>query len=417
MKNLKKIVLILGFIIPTMSYSQNCDDFTTYPWSPIGDTLGYTQSGTYPIVNVPYFGNASNGSWSFNQSSDPGMYGVTSGSNFSYDGTNQLITFEIYGFYDQYNQMGFSVNGSAAIDLSQNFPITIGNIVIDLDTSAINNGNWEHAYLTFSGETSEIEIYCFESGIVEVCVEDSINTGCTNLTNNNWNPIGDTLGYSQNGFPIINTSYYGLGNSNQNWELGGVFGGMYGIQNGAKFLFDGSSQIISFDIYSHFVSSEATGFSINGSTPVDLLLTTNYPIIINNVIVNLDTTLANNNGNWESATLSFTGLIDNIELYMFEAGILEFCATDAPNLGLIKSTPDINLKVYPNPVVNQVFITANTKIKNITLFSISGQLILEQQTIENQSTNMDVSHISEGIYFINVELTNGLSKSTKLIIK
>ncbi len=147
-----------------------CDDFETYTWNPQGDTLGYTQSGQYPILGVPYFGSGSNGSWLYNSVNNPGMYGFTSGSQFLFDNSNQIVQFEIYGFYSQYGQMGFSVNGFTPIDLSQTFPLTIGNVTIDLDTSLTNQGGWENAYLTFTGEINDIKLYCFESGIVDLCI-------------------------------------------------------------------------------------------------------------------------------------------------------------------------------------------------------------------------------------------------------
>lgn len=157
-----------------MGYSQTpgCNDFTTYTWQPSGDTLGYTQGGVYPIMNVPYFGSGSVSAWDFTQTnSHPGMFGGTSGVNFSFDGSNQVITYEIYGFYNQFNQMGFSVNGSSATAMNGSFPVTIAGITVNLDTSATNFSNWENVYLSFSGNVNEIEIYAFESGVIEMCIE------------------------------------------------------------------------------------------------------------------------------------------------------------------------------------------------------------------------------------------------------
>lgn len=169
-----------GMCVDTIS--SICDDFTTYNWQPNGDTLGYTQGGIYPVINVPYDTNSTLGSWGYNLSpSNPGMYGVTAGAKLSFNGNNQTIMYEIYGFYNQFSQMKFSVNGSSALALNGNFPVTIAGVTVNLDTSATNFFNWENVYLSFSGNVNEIKIYAFESGIKQMCVDTANVTAISEI--------------------------------------------------------------------------------------------------------------------------------------------------------------------------------------------------------------------------------------------
>ncbi len=144
-----------------------CDDFTSSEWPQgtlfyDGDTIGYTQGGISPIVLK------TDAFCAFN-SSEPGIY-LIGPASFRFNGDFQIAQFEIYGFNDQYDQMGFEVNGNGFISLGDDFPLSIGDVVVDLDMSAENIGVWEYSYLIFEGVVNEIEITGFESGIVNLCV-------------------------------------------------------------------------------------------------------------------------------------------------------------------------------------------------------------------------------------------------------
>nr|WP_314495570.1 T9SS type A sorting domain-containing protein [uncultured Chryseobacterium sp.] len=60
------------------------------------------------------------------------------------------------------------------------------------------------------------------------------------------------------------------------------------------------------------------------------------------------------------------------------------------------------LKIYPNPTTGLVYIKSPEKIKKITVHNSIGQLILQN---ENQS-EIDFSHLPEGMYIVNVESGN-----------
>ncbi len=380
---LRKMAFItMLMVIKAISYSQNnttCDDFTTYNWQPNGDTLGHTQGGTYPILG--------NSGWILG---NQGMYGVNDTAEFSFDGSSQVITYEIYAFYNQYNQMGFSVNGSSYTALNGSFPVTIGGVTVNLDTSAANNNNWENAYLSFTGNVNSINIYTFESGIKKMCVSPASIGGCDDFTTYNWQPNGDTLGYTQGGtYPILGNSGWMLGNQ-----------GMYGVNDTADFSFNGSSQVITYEIYGFYNQYNQMGFSVNGSSFT--ALNGSFPVTIGGVTVNLDTTAANTN-NWENSYLSFTGNVNSIDIYTFESGIKKMCV-DSVN---INAVPEFNnlysINIYPNPASSNITIEHKNNIQQkitLSLLDIQGQQIVNEKINFTSKQTIDISSLSNGVYIL-----------------
>jgi len=77
--------------------------------------------------------------------------------------------------------------------------------------------------------------------------------------------------------------------------------------------------------------------------------------------------------------------------------------------------PEMNVIVYPNPVVNQCTITSDKQLRSIQLFSLTGQKLLDK-TLQTQTTTLDISNLNTGIYFIKITIEDG-SSITKKIIK
>lgn len=150
----------------TYSQTSYCDDFTSVNWATSsfigGDTIGFTQNQTY-------LAQVSSGGFCELNNGNPGLF-FNGPVVFHFDGAQQKVNFEIYGYYGQYAQYGFNVNGSAVNYLDQTFPLTIGGVTVGLDTSLTNIPGFKSANLTFSGAISTIEFEGFESGIAEMCV-------------------------------------------------------------------------------------------------------------------------------------------------------------------------------------------------------------------------------------------------------
>ncbi|MDD4528969.1 MAG: T9SS type A sorting domain-containing protein, partial [Bacteroidales bacterium] len=74
--------------------------------------------------------------------------------------------------------------------------------------------------------------------------------------------------------------------------------------------------------------------------------------------------------------------------------------------------------IFPNPASNQVYINLKNYNKETFKLDIYNQLGMNVKTIMiNQMSNrINVSELSNGIYFLKIETTNGVS-CKKLIIQ
>lgn len=72
----------------------------------------------------------------------------------------------------------------------------------------------------------------------------------------------------------------------------------------------------------------------------------------------------------------------------------------------------IQLDVYPNPAIDIVTIKSSENIKHINVFNTLGSKV-----ISTQHNELNVSHLSKGLYLINISLENGSIMVKKLIKK
>lgn len=86
------------------------------------------------------------------------------------------------------------------------------------------------------------------------------------------------------------------------------------------------------------------------------------------------------------------------------------------NLGTL-SINEVSLEdsfsIYPNPANDFIIINNTDWIKSKTLFSITGQLIKQEN---NQNEKIDISNLQQGLYLLEIETTNN-QKVTKKIVK
>ncbi|RSK40349.1 T9SS type A sorting domain-containing protein [Mangrovimonas spongiae] len=90
-----------------------------------------------------------------------------------------------------------------------------------------------------------------------------------------------------------------------------------------------------------------------------------------------------------------------------DLGAYEYNST----LGVDNVSLAINsVKLYPNPATDIVHINTNETIKNVTVFNINGQKVLE---VPNQS-QINVSNLPTGMYFLSIK-TNQSNKNIKIL--
>lgn len=418
MKKLKLTILSLMMFQTFFLMAQEfvCDDFedmTEWPTTSFGADylIGYSQGGTQAINSgATTFGDV-NGS-------QPGIYGVGP-VDFNFDGTNQTARFLMYGFLGQFDEMGFSVNGSSLIYLNATFPMTVSGVEVDLDLSPLNDGSWEYFYLTFTGEINEISQELFESGVTELCVEHlEEEDACDHfLDTETWYldeefGEGDLLGYTQGGaYEVRCTEGHGYLN---------MFGDV-GISIGTgtvNFEFSGENQTARFTVY-HTGYDDNMGFAINGASLS--YLDVSFPVVIDGVTVGLDTTPTDpgeEDDIWGYLSyLTFTGEIDDISIYALEGGVTELCveALDPVDDAGIDNQTTARFSLYPNPATNQVTIIANAPLNQIQLFALSGELISTELGLGSTQKQMDISYLESGIYIVKTVLEDGSQHVQKLI--
>lgn len=74
------------------------------------------------------------------------------------------------------------------------------------------------------------------------------------------------------------------------------------------------------------------------------------------------------------------------------------------------------IKIYPNPVSETVYLESEKNIETVILFDMLGKKIIQQKP-NSFNTEITVSSLDKGIYTLNILLENGITKTTKLIVK
>lgn len=78
----------------------------------------------------------------------------------------------------------------------------------------------------------------------------------------------------------------------------------------------------------------------------------------------------------------------------------------------IANSPKEEINVFPNPAKDQLFINSDDKIEKVNIFNANGQLVLSSSWI----SAIDISALSSGIYFLELESTLKSSR-TRFVIE
>ncbi len=81
-----------------------------------------------------------------------------------------------------------------------------------------------------------------------------------------------------------------------------------------------------------------------------------------------------------------------------------------PNVGLSENTLSQNIKLFPNPVTEKLFIEGLTEA-NVKVINLVGEMIIQK----NNANSIDVSSLNSGIYFL--QITSGNTQSVIKFIK
>jgi hypothetical protein len=87
-------------------------------------------------------------------------------------------------------------------------------------------------------------------------------------------------------------------------------------------------------------------------------------------------------------------------------------------IGINENENDLNISFYPNPASESIsfnFNKADCRIEKIELYDITGSLVHSQNSC--QSNKLDVSFLSEGVYFVSAFTNKGTVRSKFNVLK
>lgn len=96
--------------------------------------------------------------------------------------------------------------------------------------------------------------------------------------------------------------------------------------------------------------------------------------------------------------------------------IIDLGAIEAENSMSINEAENTRISIYPNPFDNVILIDAETTVKQIELFSISGQSIASVLPNSNL-TQFELDALERGVYFIKITTANNTITTHKVIKK
>lgn len=105
---------------------------------------------------------------------------------------------------------------------------------------------------------------------------------------------------------------------------------------------------------------------------------------------------------WNKGGYARNVYVDNIYAYKKE------------NPVSIISDKAVELSVYPNPVVDKVFVESVEDINSIEVFNSIGKR-LKVQRENNSQSEIDFSSLDNGVYYLRISLANGNVVTEKIL--
>jgi len=76
-----------------------------------------------------------------------------------------------------------------------------------------------------------------------------------------------------------------------------------------------------------------------------------------------------------------------------------------------------SLSIYPNPVSDDIHITGMDNVDKLIITNITGQVVKRFDNVETSNFSLNVSDLTQGIYFINARTADGTSSTAKFLKK
>lgn len=88
-----------------------------------------------------------------------------------------------------------------------------------------------------------------------------------------------------------------------------------------------------------------------------------------------------------------------------------------PTLGVSEMITESNVGVYPNPAKDQIQIETTTQVNSYQIVDLNGKIILNSNDTFNNTSVVDISTLSTGIYNLIIKLNNGDLVQEKIVVE
>ncbi|MFO7868651.1 MAG: carbohydrate binding domain-containing protein [Bacteroidales bacterium] len=82
----------------------------------------------------------------------------------------------------------------------------------------------------------------------------------------------------------------------------------------------------------------------------------------------------------------------------------------------VNSVTSVDVMVYPNPCVSVITVDADAEIASVMIVSRNGSVVQVANPNQN-SVSLDVAHLAQGTYFVNIEYAHGFKETVKVLKK
>jgi hypothetical protein len=110
----------------------------------------------------------------------------------------------------------------------------------------------------------------------------------------------------------------------------------------------------------------------------------------------------------------FQGVLDDISLYNRALTAMEvWILSGNSSTAISEQTTAPDISIYPNPANSTITVQSNITLSHLDVYSLQGEYI---NTSKNVGTQIDISDLSAGYYFLKAyDLNNQLLKTVKLV--
>lgn len=127
--------------------------------------------------------------------------------------------------------------------------------------------------------------------------------------------------------------------------------------------------------------------------------------------------IENGGHTWPGTFIELQGQVTNQDIDASEliwAFFNRFTNDDAP-LSATEELVTMDIRISPNPTQDMIFITNDTPLETIQLFSMNGKLIQTCAGLQQKSIQFSIKDIETGMYFLKIQTKSGFT--TQKIIK